>query len=252
MNKTNRVEGTIRHTVGERKGDGFTMIPHDMTNDSSLSLAAKGLLLYMLSKPDGWKLRVADVAKRCNNGEASIRSALKELRMTGYAHYARPAHVGEPGVWRFCDWPEFAVIAETAMTETVMTETATLSKNEDSNTEGSKKDLSKKTKETGKPDAAALNSNLSEIPKTSIEDSLPSKAKRHFVPPVIRYTRQQVNDAVESQGCVNIINHKPQLFEELKAFQFRDRYGNPIRNLDGYVNGLEFKIESAKSAKFRR
>jgi tRNA1(Val) A37 N6-methylase TrmN6 len=155
-------------------------------------------------------------------------------------------------VWRFRDWPEFAVIAETAMTGTVMTETATLSNTDDSNTECSKKELSKKTKETGKPDAVVSNPKHPEKPESLIKDSPPEKAKRHFVPPAIPYTRKQVNDAVESQGCVNIINHKPHLFEELKAFGFRDKYGQPIHHLDGFVNGLEWKMQRAKEMKFQR
>jgi hypothetical protein len=110
----------------------------------------------------------------------------------------------------------------------------------------------RKTKGTGKPAAVASKVKPPEKPKPSIKDSPSEKAKRHVVPPAIRYTRKQVNDAVESQGCVNIIEHKPQLYEELKAFGWRDKYGKPIRNIRDYVNGLEWKLDQAKRAKFRR
>ena len=53
-------------------------------NDIRLSLKAKGVMYYLLSKPDGWKGHVYDILKSTVCGRKSVQTALKQLREFGY------------------------------------------------------------------------------------------------------------------------------------------------------------------------
>ena len=64
-------------------GEYFTMSNHGINNDA-LSFKAKGLLAYLMSKPDKWEIRVSDLCKHAPDGEASIRAGLAELEKFGY------------------------------------------------------------------------------------------------------------------------------------------------------------------------
>lgn len=62
----------------------FTQIDNEIINNSALTWQAKGMLAYLLSKPDGWTFFEDDLVKRSDNGKSSVRSILKELLETGY------------------------------------------------------------------------------------------------------------------------------------------------------------------------
>lgn len=62
----------------------FTQIDNEIVNNSALTWQAKGMLAYLLSKPDGWTFFEDDLVKRSDNGKSSVRSILKELLETGY------------------------------------------------------------------------------------------------------------------------------------------------------------------------
>ena len=53
-------------------------------NDRRLSCKAKGLLCYLLSKPDNWYVNYADLTSHCSDGIKSIRSSINELIKNGY------------------------------------------------------------------------------------------------------------------------------------------------------------------------
>lgn len=61
------------------------MIDRKALDDPRVSLKAKGLLCYLLSKPPDWRPQIADIAKHCSDGEGAIKSALQELKRHGYA-----------------------------------------------------------------------------------------------------------------------------------------------------------------------
>lgn len=63
----------------------FTMIPNELINHAALSYKAKGVLVYLLSKPKDWVVRTSDIISHGKEGEESIRSAMKELQEFGYA-----------------------------------------------------------------------------------------------------------------------------------------------------------------------
>jgi hypothetical protein len=69
--------------------DRFVIIDQHAIEDGRLSWAARGLLGYLLSRPDDWKVLVNDLRKRGDLGRDGIYKLLKELRTVGYARYVR-------------------------------------------------------------------------------------------------------------------------------------------------------------------
>ena len=65
-------------TVVTKKGN-FTTIHNKLISDNSISLKAKGIMLYMLSKPAGWNYNPKDIANNSKDGLESVYSGLKEL-----------------------------------------------------------------------------------------------------------------------------------------------------------------------------
>jgi hypothetical protein len=58
-------------------------------NDKRLSLAAKGLLTYLLSKPDDWYIHTKDIIANNSNGRDAVYSAINELVKFGYMYKHR-------------------------------------------------------------------------------------------------------------------------------------------------------------------
>ena len=85
----------IRH----RTGANYTCIPNAMLNDDNLSWKAKGILCYLLSKPDDWKPQVTDLTNHGSNGNGSVSSGLLELRQRGYAQLQRHMKEGRVTHW---------------------------------------------------------------------------------------------------------------------------------------------------------
>ena len=69
--------------------DPFARVPKSALDDPLLSMKAKGVLAYLLSKPPHWKVNVTDICSHCTDGERAIRSGIMELREVGYAKLER-------------------------------------------------------------------------------------------------------------------------------------------------------------------
>ncbi|MDC1287507.1 helix-turn-helix domain-containing protein [Gammaproteobacteria bacterium] len=69
--------------------DRFVVMDQRAVEDGRLSWAARGLLCYLLSRPDDWKVLVNDLRKRGNLGRDGIYRLLRELRTVGYAQFLR-------------------------------------------------------------------------------------------------------------------------------------------------------------------
>jgi hypothetical protein len=67
----------------------FVIIDQRAIEDSRLSWAARGLLGYLLSRPDDWKVLVNDLRKRGDLGRDGIYRLLRELRDVGYMRFVR-------------------------------------------------------------------------------------------------------------------------------------------------------------------
>lgn len=62
----------------------FTQIHNNLINDVRLSMKAKGLLIYLISKPDEWNFSANGISSQMNDGLSAINSTLKELENVGY------------------------------------------------------------------------------------------------------------------------------------------------------------------------
>jgi hypothetical protein len=62
----------------------FAVVDRTAINDSRLSFKAKGLLAYLLDKPDDWRIDRDELAKVGPDGITAIRSAISELIRAGY------------------------------------------------------------------------------------------------------------------------------------------------------------------------
>jgi len=69
--------------VNKCKSD-FTMVSNKIINEPLLSAKAKWILIYMISKPDGWDFYESEIVKRTKDGLSSIRAGIKELLALGY------------------------------------------------------------------------------------------------------------------------------------------------------------------------
>ena len=62
----------------------YAVIDKQPLEDRQLSWKAKGILSYLLSKPDNWSPIIEELAKASSNSIDSVRSGLKELEYAGY------------------------------------------------------------------------------------------------------------------------------------------------------------------------
>lgn len=62
----------------------YTQISNSILNDDDLSLKAKGLLVYLISKDDNWNFSAKGIKSQNNEGLSSINSGLKELEKFNY------------------------------------------------------------------------------------------------------------------------------------------------------------------------
>ena len=68
-----------------RKRDpGYTQVCNDIINETGLSWKAKGILIYLLSKPDGWTVRENNIVKHSVDGLKATKAGIKELINRGY------------------------------------------------------------------------------------------------------------------------------------------------------------------------
>ena len=75
----------------------FGIAPNDLLNREDLSLKAKGLYVYIQSKPDGWNFSVEKIALQTSDGVESITTAIKELESMRYLK--RQKYQDEKGFW---------------------------------------------------------------------------------------------------------------------------------------------------------
>ncbi|MCM3708568.1 DnaD domain protein [Cytobacillus firmus] len=93
-----------------KRENPFVQLDKQYIGNGTLSLKATGLLTYILSRPDGWQIRMKDIQNKFNDGETSVRSAMKELISTGYVNrYRERTENGTFGDWIYdvYERPEF-------------------------------------------------------------------------------------------------------------------------------------------------
>ena len=65
--------------VQKNKENPYVMVDKRIFSNSEISWKAKGLLGYLLSRPNNWKIIIADLVNQSTDGRDSVYSGLKEL-----------------------------------------------------------------------------------------------------------------------------------------------------------------------------
>ncbi|MFI9832892.1 hypothetical protein ACIHIX_35000 [Streptomyces sp. NPDC051913] len=77
---------------GAMAADQFTQIANRLFRDPRLTWKAKGLFGLISTHRDGWHITVADLARHSRDGEAAVRSGLKDLERHGFLLRERTRH----------------------------------------------------------------------------------------------------------------------------------------------------------------
>ncbi len=80
----------------------YTVIDNEIIRDEKLSWKAKGVFAYLWSMPDDWEFYEIEVMKHAKDGRDSLRSAIKELQVSGYMRRQRTRN--EKGQVKTSDW----------------------------------------------------------------------------------------------------------------------------------------------------
>lgn len=70
--------------------DRYTVVSNKILNDTRLSWDAKGVMAYLLSKPDDWIVRASEVARTGGCGRDKVLRIFRELREAGYIKSTYP------------------------------------------------------------------------------------------------------------------------------------------------------------------
>ena len=80
----------------------YVMIDKNVFEDTSLSFKAKGILGYLLSRPNDWTLIIADIQKRSTDGKDSVKNGIDELIERGYI--VKTEQPRQAGKFATCDY----------------------------------------------------------------------------------------------------------------------------------------------------
>lgn len=234
--------------IHHRKRDSFCCIPNDLLEDKNLSAKAKGILCYLLSKPPTWRARVSDISNRMNDGESSIRSALKELRAAGYVKLEQVRAGGKIVKWKWLvsDSPLFL---DSPDGDFPHLENRHLSNTDGSNTE---------TKESKEAEVCSKTSEDELILEKAISRKLDHRTKTEKLKAIPEPdwsqipTEQEFDDFIEDSGFNHILDKRSNLYEttvrnKWRTWDQRSRTWKPIRDWSAYVTGLEDTISAATS-----
>lgn len=73
-------------SIRVHKKTKFTTISNDLINNKAVSWEARMVLIYLLSKPEGWKIRSSDLVSQSPAGRDKVASILKELGENQYLY----------------------------------------------------------------------------------------------------------------------------------------------------------------------
>lgn len=76
-------------TIRVAKDGDYSVIKNDPFRNATLSWEARGVLAYLLTKPDDWEVRVNDLIKQGPSGRDVMRRILRELTLAGHLHRIR-------------------------------------------------------------------------------------------------------------------------------------------------------------------
>ncbi|MEB7782262.1 DnaD domain protein [Mammaliicoccus sciuri] len=72
-----------------KESGNFVTVHKEFIHDDTISWKAKGILLYLLSRPDDWQVYETELVKHTSDGLSSLKSGIKELEEIGYIRRTR-------------------------------------------------------------------------------------------------------------------------------------------------------------------
>lgn len=85
--------------VAKNPDNPFVMIDRRPIENPKMSWKAKGLLAYLLSRPDDWVIRFRDLVNRSPDGAHTVRAAMKELKDAGHVQVRAEREGGRVKQW---------------------------------------------------------------------------------------------------------------------------------------------------------
>ncbi|EJA1884279.1 phage protein [Staphylococcus pseudintermedius] len=67
-----------------KESGNFVTVHKDFIHDSNISWKAKGILLYLLNRPDDWQIYETELEQHSTDGLSGLKSGIKELEEIGY------------------------------------------------------------------------------------------------------------------------------------------------------------------------
>ena len=197
------------------KKENFTSIHNKLINDSRISLKAKGIMLYMLSKPENWKYNPKEIAKNSKDGLDSVYSGIKELIEAGYISRTRHSD-GTVDYFVFEDVEENDIVD--------------FSKKENPNRENPNRENPDvyKRKKTNK-ERIIVNTELNkETSKSDIDDFINSQDKseeyKKLLFEFLKY-RKKIRDTVKTTGPIKLLlKHFKTEADLREALEYMDLY----------------------------
>lgn len=72
--------------IQEQEEEQYKIVNLTCVQDRSLSWKAKGIHLYLLSRPPNWQIYQNDLISRSTDGQSSLHAGIKELEQAGYVY----------------------------------------------------------------------------------------------------------------------------------------------------------------------
>lgn len=114
--------GLMGNIIRVSKNKNFSVLSNEPFNDPSLSWKAKGLLAFLLTRPDNWQINVNHLRTCSTNGRDAIYSILKELIKVGYIQrFQKRTQQGRADGYEY-------IISESKFTELPFTENPLMEK----------------------------------------------------------------------------------------------------------------------------
>lgn len=169
--------------IAKNPENPYVMIDRRLIENKALSWKAKGLLAYLLSRPDDWVVRFRDLVNRSPDGAHVVRVAMNELKKAGHVKVTQEREGGRVKQWTYTVYesPE----CDFQQVEKQQVENRTLNNNK-----STKKD---KKREGNKPAAPKANDFPANVLYREVTEKYPKKANWYDV---LKY----VNDVEKRLG----------------------------------------------------
>ena len=74
------------YRIKKDRDNPYVMANKAFIYDKRLSFKAKGIMIYLMSRPDDWQVYESEIVKHSLDGRRSVSAGIKELIEAGYIH----------------------------------------------------------------------------------------------------------------------------------------------------------------------